>query len=217
MKDTAALAEKQNESVISHYATLAYEYDRRWNRYSVVSLELLAKRLDMQDGEALLDLACGTGRLGGIIRERTPGVDLTGMDLSPDMIKMARGRIPEDAHTRWLEGSMEALPFDDASFDAVSCSSAFHLLTDQRKAMSEMVRVLRPGGRLCIVDWCRQYPQIQLIQWLARTVGRQYRRILMPDELSALMSDAGLEVASSEKFNATWFWAMMCILARKPG
>ncbi|MCC5867981.1 MAG: methyltransferase domain-containing protein [Gammaproteobacteria bacterium] len=216
MNDTATLSRRQTAEVQAHYAQLARHYDRRWNRYSQVSLERLADALPLSGEESVLDLACGTGRLAEILRGRHPRLTVTGMDLSADMLEVARGRLPEDERTHWHQGSMESLPFPDASFDAVSCSSAFHLVPDQSRAMAEMVRVLRPGGHLCMVDWCRQVPQIHFIQWLARLAGRQYRRILNRSELEAMMQDSGLSVLGVEQFNATWFWVMMCMLARRP-
>ncbi|MCC5794325.1 MAG: methyltransferase domain-containing protein [Chromatiales bacterium] len=217
MKDLAALTEKQTETVVAHYARLADKYEKRWSNYTRVSLELLATRAVSSGEESLLDVACGTGRLAMIIRQRHPGVRITGRDLSPDMLRVARSRLPADHITQWEQGRMEELPYEDASFDVVTCASAFHLVTDQRRALAEMVRVVRPGGTICIVDWCRQYPQIQFMQWLARLAGRQYRNILTQSELTSLMQAAGLKVESSEKFNATWFWAMMCLVGRKAG
>jgi len=217
MKDLAALTEKQTQTVVAHYARLADKYETRWSNYTRVSLELLARRLKLKGDESLLDVACGTGRLAVIIREQHPGVKIVGRDLSPDMLRVARSRLPVDKDTQWEQGRMEELPYPDNSFDVLTCASAFHLVTDQKQAMAEMVRVVRPGGTVCIVDWCRQYPQIQFMQWLASLAGRQYRRILTEPEMQAMMEGAGLELKSSEQFRATWFWAMMCLVSRKPG
>lgn len=217
MKDLSALTDKQTETVVAHYAKLADKYETRWSRYTRVSLQTLADSLELAGNESLLDLACGTGRLGLIIRSQHPDVRITGRDLSPDMLRIARSRLPTDKDTSWEQGAMEDLPYPDASFDVVTCASAFHLVTDQRRALAEMVRVVRPGGTVCIVDWCRQYPQIAFMQWLARTAGRQYRNILTQPELDRQLRQAGLEVRSNTKFRATWFWAMMCVVTRRPG
>jgi ubiquinone/menaquinone biosynthesis C-methylase UbiE len=216
MNNPAALSQKQTHTVQSHYARLARHYDQLWDRYSRVSLERLAARLALTGTESVLDLACGTGRLGTILRAEHPELRLTGMDLSADMLAVARQRLPPDERTQWEQGSMESLPFADDSFDVVTCASAFHLLTDQQRALEEMARVLRPGGVVCIVDWCRQVPQMQFIQWLASLAGRQYRNILTQAEIEAQMRLAKLEVTSVDRFNATWFWVMMCVLARRP-
>lgn len=215
MKDAGSVARKQADSVVKHYATLAYEYDRKWDRYTRVSLGTLVQHLDLHGDEHLLDTACGTGRLAEMIREKTPNVRITGTDLSPDMIDVARQRHPEDESTAWQVDSTEELPFEDATFDVVTCANAFHLIPDQEKAMREMRRLVKPGGTVCIVDWCREYLQIHALLRLTRLFGRQHRIILTREELRAMMERAGLTVTHTSIFKATAFWGLMVLTAKR--
>lgn len=215
MKHSGTTHQTQEQAVVKHYATLAYQYDRKWDRYTRVSLGTLINHLKLQGSEHLLDTACGTGRLTRMIREKYPNVKITGTDLSPDMITVAKERVPEDEATTWQIASTDELPFRDATFDIVTCANAFHLILGQEKAMREMVRVLKPGGRLCIVDWCREYPQVALLLGVSRILGKQYRKILTRHELSELMQRGGLNVTHTSKFKSTWFWGLMCAVGTR--
>ena len=207
---------QQARRVVRHYAQLAPAYDQRWDRYTRGSLGRLAARLPLEGDERLLDLACGTGRLGRLLRQAQPRLDVTGVDLSPDMLAVARAERPEDERTRWLEGTLETVNLADASFDVATCNNAFHLLPDQAGALQRMAALVRPGGRVAIVDWCRDYPQIGALQLLARLGFGQRRRILSQAELAALFEAAGLEIVTSERFRATPFWGMTCLVGRRP-
>jgi ubiquinone/menaquinone biosynthesis C-methylase UbiE len=206
---------KQTERVVRHYAALAGEYDRKWDRYTRASLGTLMKQLDLSGEERLLDAACGTGRFAEMLRARHPNLRITGTDLSPEMIAVARRRQPENELTRWQVVPAESLPFEDGSFDAVTCANAFHLIPDQHKALREFARVARPGATVCIVDWCREYVQIRALQAFSRVVGKQYRIILTRDELREMMQRAGLRVRNAVTFKATWFWGLMCVTATR--
>ena len=208
--------QRQVQRVVRHYSRLAPAYDRRWDRYSRGSLGKLVQRLPLRGDERILDIACGTGRLEGLLRQQHPGLDITGIDLSPHMIEVARGRLPEDPQTRWHHGTLDTVELPPASFDVVTCNNAFHLFPGQQQALEKMAGLTRPGGVVAIVDWCREYPQIGALQLLVRLGAGQRRRILNRAELGAMLTKAGLEVETAERFSATPFWGMMCLVARRP-
>jgi ubiquinone/menaquinone biosynthesis C-methylase UbiE len=208
--------QRQAQRVVRHYSRLAPAYDRRWDRYSRGSLGKLVELLPLRGDERILDIACGTGRLEGLLRQRHPGLDITGIDLSPHMIEVARGRLPEDSHTRWHHGTLDTVELPPASFDVVTCNNAFHLFPGQQQALEKMAGLTRPGGVVAIVDWCREYPQIGALQLLVRLGAGQRRRILTRAELRAMLAKTGLAVETAERFSATSFWGMMCLIARRP-
>lgn len=207
---------RQAERVVRHYAQLAPAYDQRWDQYTRGSLGRLAARLPLEGDERVLDLACGTGRLARLLRQSHPRLDVTGVDLSPDMLVVARAQLPEDERTRWLEGTLETVALADGSFDVTTCNNAFHLLPDQAGTLRRMAALVRPGGRVAIIDWCRDYPQIAALQLFARSGLGQRRRILKLGEIRGLLEAAGLEIVTAERFPATRFWGMMCLVARRP-
>ena len=106
---------------------------------------------EIKEGEAVLEVGCGTGVFTreAIIRVGVSG-SVTGLDLSESMLTVARETSPG---VQFYQGSVIDLPFDDASFDVVTSSFMLMFVPDPEKALSEMLRVLRPGGRLAICVW----------------------------------------------------------------
>src|SRR5215204_2259464 len=101
----------------------------------------------------VLEVAIGTGRN---LTFYPAGVRLTGIDLSPAMLERARQRAGElGMEVDLREGDAQDLPFSDGSFDSVVCTLSLCNVLDDRKAVAEMKRVLRPGGRLLLLDHVR--------------------------------------------------------------
>jgi ubiquinone/menaquinone biosynthesis C-methylase UbiE len=99
-------------------------------------------------GDRVLDIACGTGALTLTAAEHAgPEGAVTGLDANPAMLAVAREK---PVAIDWVEGRAEALPFDDASFDAVVCQFGLMFFDDTPRAFAEMQRVLAPGGRLAV-------------------------------------------------------------------
>jgi ubiquinone/menaquinone biosynthesis C-methylase UbiE len=105
-------------------------------------------------GARLLDVACGTGRFLREVKANYPRLHVTGLDLSPHYLSVARRALASWSRTRLVEGMAEAMPFADAEFDVVTCIYLFHELPPRirRAAVAEIRRVLRPGGTLIFVD-----------------------------------------------------------------
>jgi ubiquinone/menaquinone biosynthesis C-methylase UbiE len=106
------------------------------------------------DGGAVLDVGTGPGVLLVEIGRRRPDLDLTGIDLSPDMIEAAgRNLRPFGARASARTADVTDLPFPDDSFDVVVSSFSLHHWDDPEAAVPELARVLRPGGRLYVYDF----------------------------------------------------------------
>lgn len=102
-------------------------------------------------GMRLVDVACGTGVLAIEARKAVqPGGSVVGVDLNPGMLLVARSK---DPGVDWREAPAEALPFDSDEFDAALCQFGLMFFRDRNAALREMLRVLRPGGRLAIAVW----------------------------------------------------------------
>jgi ubiquinone/menaquinone biosynthesis C-methylase UbiE len=104
-------------------------------------------------GQRVLDVACGTGVLAREVARRVgPKGLVVGLDLNDGMLAVARKQAPD---IEWRQGRAEELPFDTGSFDAVVSQFALMFFEDRQAAIKEMVRVLRPGGRLAVAVWDR--------------------------------------------------------------
>jgi ubiquinone/menaquinone biosynthesis C-methylase UbiE len=117
----------------------------------------------------VLEVAIGTGRN---LPHYPEGVRLTGIEFSPGMLELARRqaeRLGLDVDLRL--GDAQALDFPDASFDTVVCTLSLCAIPDERQAVAEMRRVLRPGGRLLLLDHVAAAPRwVRAIQWLLERV-----------------------------------------------
>src|SRR6185312_5382246 len=113
--------------------------DRSWRRLTVEAV--------VQPGDRVLDACCGTGDLA-IAAEREGGI-VTGLDFSPAMLERARRK---SGTVTWVEGDVLALPFPDGSFDAATVGFGVRNVADLEAGVAELARVLRPGGRLAILE-----------------------------------------------------------------
>jgi ubiquinone/menaquinone biosynthesis C-methylase UbiE len=161
---------------------------------------------------AVLEVAVGTG----LNVPFYPGdVDLTGLDLSDGMLAIARERVAglgRDVTLR--QGDAHALPFPDNTFDTVVCTFGLCAIPDDDRALGEMVRVLRPGGRLILVDHVTSTSwAVRCLQWLMERftipmAGEHFRRRQLPR-----VQARGLEVTEVERFKAG---LVERLVARKP-
>jgi len=103
----------------------------------------------------VLDVGCGTGEFIFRLAGYSDNLRLNGLDFSSDMIKTAKAKSSED-RINFKVGDAENLPYEDESFDVITCSNSFHHYPNQKKAVSEMHRVLKKRGRLMIVDGSKE-------------------------------------------------------------
>lgn len=105
---------------------------------------------------AILDVGCGTGVFASRIRAASPRSTVWGVDLVSAMLAQGRARWRSDPdNVAAVQGDSERLPFRAGAFDVVTCANSFHHYPHQDCAVAEMYRVLKPGGRLFLVDGCR--------------------------------------------------------------
>jgi demethylmenaquinone methyltransferase / 2-methoxy-6-polyprenyl-1,4-benzoquinol methylase len=113
--------------------------DRRWRRETA--------RAAVSPGDRVLDACCGTGDLA--IACLAEGGEVTGLDFSERMLERARAKSDQ---VEWMQGDALALPFEDGSFDAATVGFGVRNLEDLDRGLAELRRVLRPGGRLAILE-----------------------------------------------------------------
>jgi SAM-dependent methyltransferase len=128
----------------------------------------LVKFAGVMSGEKVLDVGTGTGVVA--ITAARAGARVTGLDLTPELLNQARenARIAQTQDIVWTEGDAESLPYPDASFDVVLSQFGHIFAPRPEVAVTEMRRVLKPGGRLAFASW----PPEHLVGRMFAFIGR---------------------------------------------
>lgn len=167
--------------------------------------------------ERMLDVGCGTGLLSARLERELPHARVVGCDFSSGMLEQATHNAP---NTRLVQGSAVALPFGDASFDAVVSTEAFHWFPDQDAALREFFRVLVPKGRLFV---SLINPPLALMsragERFSRLVGEPARWPTR-GRMRKQVEGAGFEVDSQRivlRLPATFILPSVLTIASRPG
>lgn len=132
------------------------------------SAQRLLSAAELAPGESVLDLACGTGVAARMSRDAVgPEGSVVGVDPNPGMLAVARSVAPEGID--WIEGTAEAIPAPDESVDVVLCSLGLQFFADRPQAAREILRVLKPGGR---VAWATPGPTPPLFHAIDKALAR---------------------------------------------
>lgn len=130
-----------------NFDTIARTYDRL-NRLMTLGLDRRWRKRALRGIQGnVLDVACGTGDMAVSLVER--GCTVTGVDISEEMLAIARQKAPI---VTFMIADAEHLPFLDASFDAVTCAFGVRNFVHLEQGLHEMLRVLKPGGRMVILE-----------------------------------------------------------------
>jgi ubiquinone/menaquinone biosynthesis C-methylase UbiE len=190
----------------------AARYDRGMGLMERLFLGDSRARICAQADGDVLEIAVGTGRNLPFYPD---GVRLTGIELSQEMLRIARHRASElGVQVDLRQGDAQALPFSDAAFDTVVCTLALCSIPDDRRAIAEMKRVLRPGGRLLLVDHVPSTVGVwRAVQWmLEQATLRLEGEHLLRRPFEHVQAE-GFEVERAERSKAG---IIERVVARKP-
>ena len=165
--------------------------------------------LSIAPTDRVLDVACGPGNFTRDFAAAVSEGLVVGIDASGPMLDVAV-RDTDSANVAYLRGDACALPFADASFDAVCCFAAMYLIEEPMRALAEIVRVLAPAGRLALLTSCNRGP---LPTGAANAMLRSLSgvRVFGRDELTRALADAGVVEIEQQVNGLAQF-----VSARKP-
>jgi SAM-dependent methyltransferase len=156
----------------------------------------------LDPGMVVLEVACGAAHVTESI---APSVRcVVGIDLTPELLALGAGRLREAgiANVVLQEGDAEALPFVDATFDLVCCRAALHHMADPAKAVAEMARVCRPGGRVALSDLVVPSAEVrEAFDHVHRLLDPSHVRTYLESELADVLP-AGVALSHGETSNA---------------
>ena len=137
-------------------------------------------------GGAVLDVGGGAGQLAALLAEELDA-SLTVLDPTPQMLD----HVPSDARVHAVSGLAESMPFPDSDFDALLVTDTFHHFRDQGAAVAEFARVVRPGGRVLVLDLDPSGRAMRLIAFGERLLGEP-AAFMTPDGMCAFMAKHGI-------------------------
>jgi ubiquinone/menaquinone biosynthesis C-methylase UbiE len=202
-----------SDPVIEEYSRLAPDYDQKWSFYVQASVRETMARLTVRPGDRVLEVGCGTAALLEQILKGCPDCRLVGVDPVPEMLAVARRRLPPQVklHEAWAE----KLPFEDASFDLVASCNMFHYIRRPHEALREMRRVLRIGGQLVITDWCDDYLACRICGWYLRLTSPAHFKVYGWQECLRLLDTCGFPHADLDRYKISLLWGLMTARAEK--
>jgi ubiquinone/menaquinone biosynthesis C-methylase UbiE len=204
---------KEEVKVKNQYDRLADTYDLRWRNYILNTLTFLRdwERVETQD--KILDVACGTGEFERLLLEQNPTQQITGIDISDRMLNIAKEKYQNYPNLEFHQASVHSLSFDSNSFDVVVSANAFHYFDRPQIALTEMKRVLKPSGKLVILDWNKDYPLCRICDWILQVFDPAHQQCYTQDELHQLLRAAGFEIHRASKVRFGVIWGLMAVTA----
>lgn len=187
------------------FSEWAHQYDESILQHLVfrnshnMFLNEIAPYYNREGDIKILDVGCGTGEFISALSKNLSHAEVHGMDISFDMIRIAKSKL-QNGKIKYKVGDVEHLPYNNNTFDVVTCSHSFHHYPDKKKAVSEMHRVLKPDGRLMVIDGCRD---VALGKMIFNIIGKIEKHVyhMFAHELKELFSQTGFHQIDQKRFN----------------
>ena len=174
--------------------------DVRW-RKKVIKMVL------KDEPGSILDIATGTGDLAIQFAALRPGINVVGIDISEGMLSVARNKVSGNAlyeNLKFMNGDSEAMPFEDNSFEAITVSFGIRNFENLEKGLSEIFRVLKPGGKFVILETSvpSRFPFKQGYYIYARGIMPLMGRVLSKDKVAyKYLADSASKFPHGEELN----------------
>ena len=188
----------------AYYQATAGDFDQdhwlgsRGNRCHRAKIVRICRQLNLRPGQRVLEVGTGTGIHAATLM-RLCSIEYFGADLSDAMLSVARRRL--GGGVQLLAAPAERLPLESECFDAVFCSGTLHHVADRARAVSEMSRVVKVGGRVAVAE-PNPWNPLNLLAWTTNPLERGMLQ-MRKDRLRAWFRDSALAIAHTEFFNFT--------------
>ena len=194
-------------SVVTAYRRLSGTYDRFFGPVFEQGRQVAIEKMGCQAGDRVLEVGVGTGLS---LTQYAEGVEVVGIDVSPDMLEHARERLSDEQRSRitLTEMDAQAVDYPDDSFDKVVAMYVVSVVPDPKKVVDEMKRVCKPGGELFIVNHFSQKGPMAKLERLASPLSKLvgFRPSFPLDDFLAM---ADLEVIDTQNVNAFGYWTLI--------
>ena len=194
-----------------------YDLIQRWVVRDTRFKSRLIEQAGIQAGQRVLDLGCGTGTLALMVKRSQPDAEVVGLDADPQMLKVATAKAAlETIAVKFDQGMAFSLPYPDDSFDRVLSSLMIHHLKtpDKGKTAREIHRILKPGGRLHVIDFGKPRTLYGKLVGLFLH-GFEEANDNIDGHLPRIFEQAGLKVREAGDF-MTFFGSLTFLHGEKP-
>jgi ubiquinone/menaquinone biosynthesis C-methylase UbiE len=177
----------------------AAHWDQMVEDKTLQGLDLIIKGLEIKPGSVVLDVGTGTGILIPFLQEAVgDSGSIVALDLAEEMLKRAKEKHGEQV--RYVQGDIVNTPFEDNSFDEMICNSCFPHFQDKEVAVKEMMRILKPGGRVTVCHTASREDMNAMHRSFGGVVGED----MLPDddEMKSMFQQAGfasIEISDSDR------------------
>ncbi len=177
--------------------------EKNWrNDYLRNAQSQVISLLNLQPGLHFLDIGCGTGWAVGQIAKLVNDQGLFyGVDLSPKMIEKAKSNFSGRDHLFFAQANVESIPLDSNFFDSIICTNSFHHYPNPRKALDEMYRLLKSGGKVYILDPTADTGFLKLVDKIIKIVEPEHVKMYSTKEFQQMFYAAGLKYSKSKIMN----------------
>jgi ubiquinone/menaquinone biosynthesis C-methylase UbiE len=184
-----------------------YDQSRRYSSLRGSYPKIVAEALS-QPFKTVLDIGCGTGALLMMIHDRKKSAELSGVDISGEMIKVAQAKLGNAADL--VVSDSETLPFKSGSFDLVLCTFSFHHHPNPAVVFNEINRVLSPGGTIIMTDPLAPTPVRQVLNMLVPSMKDGTVHFYSKKEMLGLAESVGMTVSKWARLN----WHIYLMVAK---
>jgi len=203
-----------SETIVrKQYDQLAGVYDLRWKSYITNTLSFLKNWAEISPTDTILDIACGTGEFERLLLAEYSSQRIVGVDISDKMLAIAKQKFSAYPQVSFQIASASNLPFDNDSFDVIVSANAFHYFDDPLAALKEMRRVLKPDGKVIILDWCRDYLLCKICDVILKRCDPAHQQCYTQNEFHRLLEDANFAVYRATRIRFGVVWGLMVATA----
>jgi ubiquinone/menaquinone biosynthesis C-methylase UbiE len=203
------------DTVRKQYNKLAYIYDLRWKNYINNTLSFLKTWSEISPQETILDVACGTGEFERLLLSEHSTQQIVGVDISENMLTIAKEKCNNFPQVSFYQASAEVLPFADNTFDVIVSASSFHYFDNPIAVLTEMRRVLKPNGKVIILDWCKDFFFCKVFDIFLKFFDEAYEQCYTQKELHCFLKDTNFVIHRATKVRFGWVWGLMIATSGK--
>ena len=177
--------------------------EKSWrNDYLRAAQSKVISLLNIQPGVHFLDIGCGTGwAVGQVAKLVDDQGSFYGVDLSPKMIEKAKSNFRGRDHLFFTQANVESIPLDSDFFDSIICTNSFHHYPNPAKALNEMYRLLKSGGKVYILDPTADTRLMKLIDKIIKAIDPEHVKMYSTKEFQQMFSEVGLKYLNSKLVN----------------